>query len=58
MSINHDSSMGLVYKKNEKIVDAVNYNGRYVDANDLRKKIMSVSALLAAILSIVVLFFL
>ena len=46
------------FKKNIKIVDAVNYNGRYVEASALRTKIVSLSLALAALASFVLLFWL
>ena len=46
------------FRKNIKIVDAVNYNGRYVEASALRTKIVSLSLALAALASFVLLFWL
>ena len=46
------------FKKNIKIVDAVSYNGRYVEASALRTKIVSLSLALAVLASFVLLFWL
>ncbi len=40
------------FKKNTKIVDAVSYNGRYVEASTLRNKIISISIAFAALASV------
>ena len=50
------------FKRNIKIVDAVSYNGRYVEASALRSKIislsLSLSLALAALASFILLFWL
>lgn len=30
-------------KKNDVIIDTINYNGKYIDSNDFKKKIVSAS---------------
>lgn len=40
-----------IFKRNIKTVDAVSYNGRYVEASTLRNKIISFSIALAALAS-------
>ena len=46
------------FKKNIKTVDAVSYNGRYVEASTLRNKIIYLSVALAALGSMVILLWL
>ena len=47
------------FRKNIKIVDAVSYNGRYIEASALRNKIITLSSLcLAALASFALLFWL
>ena len=40
--------------RKHKTIDAVNYNGKYVDPSVVRKKILSVTAGIAAIICFVV----
>ena len=42
------------FKKNAKIIDAVSYNGKYVDPSVIRKKALSVTAAIAALICFVV----
>lgn len=43
------------YKKNEKIIDAVSYNGKYVDPSVIRRRVLSVTAGIAALICFIVL---
>ena len=36
-------------KKNNKIIETVNYNGKYIDASTMRAKIISAAIALAAL---------
>ncbi len=36
-------------KKDKIVIDAVNYNGKYVDVRIVKKRILSVTAILAAL---------
>lgn len=49
MSINKN-----IAKKNIKTIDAVNYNGKYIDPSVFRKKALSVTAAIAALICFVV----
>ncbi len=56
---NRNSNTFDPFKKNIKIVDAVSYNGRYIEASALRNKIITLSSLgLAALASFALLFWL
>ena len=46
------------YKKNVKIVDTINYNGKYVDVSVIRKRALSITAALAALACFAVIFLL
>ena len=41
-------------KKNYKVIDAVNYNGKYVDPSVVRKKALSITAAIAALICFIV----
>ena len=45
-----------LHKKNHKIIDTVNYNGKYVDVSVIRKRALSITAALAALACFAVLF--
>ena len=45
-----------LYKKEKKIIDAVNYNGKYVDVSIIRKRALSITAALAALACFAVIF--
>lgn len=55
---NRSQNQASGFKKNIKIVDAVSYNGRYVEASTLRTKIIYLSVALAALGSMVILLWL
>ncbi|SCX97594.1 hypothetical protein [Butyrivibrio sp. INlla14] len=46
------------FGKNQKTINAVIYNGKYVDPSIIRKKILSVTAAIAGLICFVVLFIL
>lgn len=42
------------FKKNAKIIDAVSYNGKYVDSRVIRNRALSITAAIAALICFVV----
>lgn len=44
------------FKKNVRIIDTINYNGKYVDVSVIRKRALSITAALAALACLAVLF--
>lgn len=46
------------FKKTGKIVDTINYNGKYVDVSVIRKRVLSITAALAALACFAVIFLL
>jgi hypothetical protein len=51
-------NMSNSFKKNGKIVDTINYNGKYVDVSVIRKRALSIAAALAALACFAVIFLL
>lgn len=40
------------FKKDDKVIDAINYNGKYIDARVLKDRIISITAVLTALIAI------
>ncbi|MBQ6589802.1 MAG: hypothetical protein IJI01_14145 [Butyrivibrio sp.] len=51
-------NMSNSFKKNGKIIDTINYNGKYVDVSVIRKRVLSITAALAALACFAVIFLL
>lgn len=41
--------MDNTFKKNNKIIETVNYNGKYIDVNTMRNKVISIAIALVAL---------
>ena len=41
--------MDNTFKKNDKIIETVNYNGKYFDASTVRTKVISIALALVAL---------
>ncbi|AOZ95005.1 hypothetical protein SAMN02745247_02889 [Butyrivibrio hungatei DSM 14810] len=51
MDVNHKDINSKI-KKPAKVIDAVNYNGKYMDPSILKGKIISVTAILTTLIAI------
>jgi hypothetical protein len=53
-----ETAMDNSFKKNSKIIETVNYNGKYIDASTVRNKAISVAIALVALVASFCAFFL
>ena len=52
------NSMDNTIKKNNKVIETVNYNGKYIDVNTVRNKAISIGIALVALVASFFAFFL
>ncbi len=57
MDIYSSDNVSFMSKKNSKVIDTVILNGKYVDASVFRKKVLSATFAVAALLCVGVLLF-